>query len=101
MGDINDQFTGPERKAALCALLEQETQLIGSIDRRKIDAYKEGKEKKIMQFLNKVSKRTRLQYWLVLIIIFTPFRPPLPRNGGRMMAVLQKWIHSIRFVRKS
>lgn len=56
LGHINDEFTGPERKAALCALLEQETQLIGSIDRRKIDAYKEGKDKKIMHFLDKVGK---------------------------------------------
>ncbi|XP_039268506.2 IQ motif and ubiquitin-like domain-containing protein [Styela clava] len=59
LGHIDNEFTGAERKAALCALLEQETQLIGSIDRRKIDAYKDGKEKKILQFLDKAAAPKR------------------------------------------
>jgi len=54
LGHINEELSGPERKAALCALLEQETQLIASIGRHKIEATKENKEKSIQRFLDKV-----------------------------------------------
>lgn len=54
LGHIDEELTGAERKAALCDLLEQETQLISSIDRRRIDAGKTGKEEGIMKMLNKV-----------------------------------------------
>lgn len=50
---INQQHSGAERKAALCALLEQETQLISSIGRHKIDAGKESQQKAIQSLLNK------------------------------------------------
>ncbi|XP_068132480.1 IQ motif and ubiquitin-like domain-containing protein isoform X2 [Hyperolius riggenbachi] len=50
---INQQYTGPERKAALCALLEQETQMISSIGRHKIDAGEENQQKAIQSLLNK------------------------------------------------
>ncbi|XP_018413236.1 PREDICTED: IQ and ubiquitin-like domain-containing protein [Nanorana parkeri] len=50
---INQQYTGAERKAALCALLEQETQLISSIGRHKIDAGEESQQKAIQSLLNK------------------------------------------------
>ena len=43
-----------ERKAALCQLLDQETQLIASIGRHKIEADTENKQKKIQGFLDKV-----------------------------------------------
>ncbi|XP_056429761.1 IQ and ubiquitin-like domain-containing protein isoform X2 [Hyla sarda] len=50
---INQIYTGAERKAALCALLEQETQLISSIGRHKIDAGEENQQKAIQDLLNK------------------------------------------------
>nr|DBA31248.1 TPA: hypothetical protein GDO54_007125 [Pyxicephalus adspersus] len=50
---INHQYTGAERKAALCALLEQETQLISSIGRHKLDSGEENQEKAIQSLLNK------------------------------------------------
>lgn len=43
-----------ERKAALCMLLDQETQLISAIGRHKIEADVENKDKRIQQFLGKV-----------------------------------------------
>ena len=52
---INETTSGPERKAALCALLEQEAQLIASIGRHKIAAGQENKEEAIRKFLDAVS----------------------------------------------
>ena len=52
---INETTTGPERKAALCQLLEKEAQLIASIGRHKIVAGRDIKEKQIRAFLNAVS----------------------------------------------
>ena len=52
---INETTNGAERKAALCALLEQEAQLIASIGRHQIVAGGENKEKMIRKFLNAVS----------------------------------------------
>ena len=45
---------GAERKAALCMLLDQETQLISAIGRHKLEADDENKDKRIQAFLNKV-----------------------------------------------
>nr|XP_016849365.1 PREDICTED: IQ and ubiquitin-like domain-containing protein isoform X2 [Anolis carolinensis] len=50
---INETFTGAERKAALCGLLEKEAQLIASIGRHKINADEENQQKAILSFLEK------------------------------------------------
>ena len=52
---INETTSGPERKAALCGLLEQEAQLIASIGKHKIEAGKEHKKKAVERFLDAVS----------------------------------------------
>ena len=54
MDKIDSTLTGAERKAALCQLLDQERQLIGSIGRHKKDADSENKEKIVQSFLDKV-----------------------------------------------
>ena len=54
---IDIAHSGPERKAALVGLLEQESYLIASIERHKIKANKENKESSIKQFLHKVRDR--------------------------------------------
>lgn len=51
---INGTSDGAERKAALCMLLDQETQLISAIGRHKLKADTENKDKRIQAFLNKV-----------------------------------------------
>ncbi|XP_044132881.1 IQ and ubiquitin-like domain-containing protein [Bufo gargarizans] len=56
---INQIYTGAERKAALCALLEQETHLISSIGRHKIDAGEENQQKTIQNLLNKCCEPKR------------------------------------------
>ncbi|CAH1783739.1 unnamed protein product [Owenia fusiformis] len=56
---INAELTGAERKAALCQLLEQETQLIASIGRHKLDAEDENKQKRIQGFLDKAAAPKR------------------------------------------
>ncbi|MEE6507724.1 hypothetical protein FKM82_029756 [Ascaphus truei] len=56
---INQSYTGAERKAALCALLEQETQLIASIGRHKIDADEENQQTAIQFLLNKCCEPKR------------------------------------------
>ncbi|NXA98412.1 IQUB protein, partial [Melanocharis versteri] len=48
---INRTLTGAERKAALCALLEEETQLIACIGMHKLDANVENQQKAILQLL--------------------------------------------------
>ena len=52
---INQTTSGPERKAALYMLLEQEAHLIASISRHKIVADEENKEVQIKKFLEAVS----------------------------------------------
>jgi len=52
---INETTAGPERKAALCALLEQEAQLIASIGRHKITAGQKNKEEATRRFLDMVN----------------------------------------------
>ena len=54
---INATTSGPERKAALCALLEQEAQLIASIGRHRLEAGKQNKEDQMKKFLDAVSDR--------------------------------------------
>nr|XP_025147234.1 IQ and ubiquitin-like domain-containing protein isoform X3 [Bubalus bubalis] len=52
---INQFFTGAERKAALCELLEKETQIIASIGRHRYITYTENQEAEIQSFLDKCS----------------------------------------------
>lgn len=52
---INRTLTGAERKTALCALLEEETQLIAYIGMLKLDANLENQQKSILHLLHKVS----------------------------------------------
>ncbi|TKC39605.1 hypothetical protein EI555_018779, partial [Monodon monoceros] len=51
---INQSFTGAERKAALCELLEKETQIIASIGRHRYIAYTANQEASIQAFLDKL-----------------------------------------------
>ncbi|XP_070559447.1 IQ motif and ubiquitin-like domain-containing protein [Ptychodera flava] len=50
---INATMTGAQRKAALCHLLDQETQLIAAIGRHKLQADTENKQRRIEKFLDK------------------------------------------------
>ncbi|XP_072601371.1 IQ motif and ubiquitin-like domain-containing protein isoform X7 [Vulpes vulpes] len=52
---INQSFTGAERKAALCELLEKETQIIASIGRHRYIANMANREALIQTFLDKCS----------------------------------------------
>ncbi|XP_016068842.1 PREDICTED: IQ and ubiquitin-like domain-containing protein [Miniopterus natalensis] len=52
---INQTFTGAERKAALCELLEKETQIIASIERHRYIAHMANQEAIIETFMNKCS----------------------------------------------
>ena len=54
MDHLKQTLSGAELKAALCQLLDQETQLIAAIDRYKLDADSENKNKAIQAFLDKV-----------------------------------------------
>jgi len=51
---IDETLSGAERKAALCMLLDQETQLLASIGRHKLEADADNREKFIQDFLEKV-----------------------------------------------
>lgn len=53
LSQINQCFTKAERKAALCKLLEKETQIIASIGRHRSIARLERQELEIQAFLNK------------------------------------------------
>ncbi|KAM6151980.1 IQ motif and ubiquitin-like domain-containing protein [Erethizon dorsatum] len=52
---INQSLTGAERKAALCELLEKETQIIACIGRRRYTAHMANQEEVIQAFLDKCS----------------------------------------------
>jgi hypothetical protein len=54
LAKINATKTGAARKAALAILVDQEAELIATIERYKIEASKENKEKKIQNLLEKV-----------------------------------------------
>ncbi|XP_053320863.1 IQ and ubiquitin-like domain-containing protein [Spea bombifrons] len=56
---INQTYSGAERRTALSALLEQETQLIASIGRHKIDADQESQQKAIQLLLDKCCEPKR------------------------------------------
>ncbi|NXW83480.1 IQUB protein, partial [Alopecoenas beccarii] len=56
---INRTFTGAERKAALCGLLDEEAQLIASIGRHKLNADEENQHKAILNFLDKCAQPKR------------------------------------------
>ncbi|XP_072050656.1 IQ motif and ubiquitin-like domain-containing protein [Amphiura filiformis] len=56
---INASLSGPKRKAALCHLLDQETQLIASIGRHKLEADTENKQRAIQKFLDKAASPKR------------------------------------------
>ncbi|XP_071659468.1 IQ motif and ubiquitin-like domain-containing protein [Patagioenas fasciata] len=56
---INRTYTGAERKAALCGLLEEEAQLIASIGRHKLNADEENQHKAILNFLDKCAQPKR------------------------------------------
>ena len=50
MALIDELYSGPERKAALVGLLEREAHLIASIDRHKLVADEENRDKRIKSF---------------------------------------------------
>ncbi|XP_064512210.1 IQ motif and ubiquitin-like domain-containing protein isoform X3 [Pseudopipra pipra] len=56
---INRTLTGAERKAALCALLEQEAQLIACFGRHKLNANEENQHKAILHLLDKCAQPKR------------------------------------------
>ncbi|XP_026874591.2 IQ and ubiquitin-like domain-containing protein isoform X2 [Electrophorus electricus] len=58
---IDATLCGAERKAALCALLEEETQLIASIGCHRIAAGERNQEKAVQAFLNKCAAPKRWQ----------------------------------------
>ncbi|XP_006727889.1 IQ and ubiquitin-like domain-containing protein [Leptonychotes weddellii] len=64
---INQSFTGAERKAALCELLEKETQIIASIGRHRYIAYIANREALIQAFLDKEHECKLTQEILELI----------------------------------
>ncbi|KAK3558406.1 hypothetical protein QTP86_018012 [Hemibagrus guttatus] len=58
---INATLCDAERKDALCALLEQETQFIASIESHRIAARERNREKAVQEFLNKCAAPKRWQ----------------------------------------
>jgi len=70
--NINKTLQGAERKAALCQLLEQETELIASIGRHKIDSDAENRVLRIQRFLSKVRHKDLVwktkTYWLHTVV---------------------------------
>ncbi|XP_077896421.1 IQ motif and ubiquitin-like domain-containing protein isoform X2 [Ictidomys tridecemlineatus] len=64
---INQCLTGAERKAALCELLDKETQIIASIGRHRSIAYLEREESEKQAFLNKEHECKLTQEILELI----------------------------------
>lgn len=55
---INSTTSGAERKAALCALLEQEAELIAGIGQHRMVAGREAMDKTVQRFLEAVSGTT-------------------------------------------
>ena len=55
MERINSDLEGAERKAAMCMLLDQETELLSAIERHKNEANIDNREKRIATFLEKVN----------------------------------------------
>ena len=65
---IDATTTGPERKAALCSLLELEAQLIASIGRHKVVADQYNKDADSIRFLNKVQGSSPWQCCIAMVI---------------------------------
>ncbi|RUS86012.1 hypothetical protein EGW08_006224 [Elysia chlorotica] len=61
MERINAMLDGAERKAAMCMLLEQETELLSAIERHKNEANLDNRDKRIMQFLEKAASPKKWQ----------------------------------------
>ena len=57
MEEIEKTTTGPERKAALCGLLEKEAELIAGIGQHRLSAGREAQEKAVERFLDAVSRQ--------------------------------------------
>ncbi|BFZ10923.1 hypothetical protein BsWGS_13962 [Bradybaena similaris] len=55
MERINSSLTGAERKAAMCMLLDQETELLSAIERHKNEANSDNQITRIMNFLEKAA----------------------------------------------
>ena len=55
MERINSTTSGAERKAALCALLEREAELIAGIGQHRTVAGRAGRERAVERFLDAVS----------------------------------------------
>jgi len=66
LSKINASKTGAARKAALAMLVDQEAELIGTIERYKIDASKENKEKQIQSLLEKMSKPKVSHFFIII-----------------------------------
>ncbi|XP_053409854.1 IQ and ubiquitin-like domain-containing protein isoform X2 [Nycticebus coucang] len=64
---INETFTGAERKAALCEILEKETQIIACIGRHRYTAHIESQNAEVQAFLNKEHECKLTQEILELI----------------------------------
>ena len=58
---INSTTSGAERKAALCALLEKEAELIAGIGQHRSVAGREASERTVERFLDAVSGSTAAQ----------------------------------------
>ena len=54
MDHIDETLEGAERKAALCQLLDQQTELIASIGRHKLNSQDANRLANIQKFLDKV-----------------------------------------------
>ncbi|ELW65542.1 IQ and ubiquitin-like domain-containing protein [Tupaia chinensis] len=67
LAQINQSFTGAERKARLCELLEKETQLIASIGRHRYIARMESQDAVVQAFLDKEHECKLTQEILELI----------------------------------
>ena len=71
----NEMLDEPTRKAALCALLEQHSQLIASIGQHKNQADKLNKESAIQKLLNKVfflfKKISYIYFFRIIEILFS------------------------------
>lgn len=88
---INASKTGASRKAALALLLDQEAELIATIERYKIEASKECKEKEIQKLLEKVY----LLSFPSVSYIKLYFRCQHRKLGNSKMELQLKLIHHI------
>jgi hypothetical protein len=66
LAKINASKTGAARKAALAMLVDQEAELIATIERYKIEASKENREKQIQFLLEKVGLKLKFLFSLII-----------------------------------